>query len=250
MRKLYSATTPCKAGCKYCFSKWDGVYAEQPVLSIEPICEKEAIIYPCCDGEFFDQRNIIDMIKSVMDRMDKVYLSISTKQLLTPERLQTIIELNNLLQYQKKGFVKFSVSLSSKYSTVNIEPGTVGYEERLSIAQRLRDAGIPNSLTLKPILPFIKTDEYFEILNDFSSTTNRILVGGLYVCPETRFYHEYIKGRYQSEKHEVNWLAEKPIWDHIRDEKKITDIKEHAQSLNMLVYESDLDVVKSYIDGM
>ena len=243
MRKLYSATTPCKAGCKYCFSKWNGVYAEQPQLSIEHICDGAAIIYPCCDGEFFDQLDIIDATKSIMEKMEKVYVSISTKCAVTDSQLMSIIDLNNFLKNEGKGFVKFSVSISNKSRLSEIEPRTASYEERIDIVRRLVSAGIPSSLTLKPILPFIPDSEYFEILEDFSAVVNRVTVGGLYVCPNTPFYKQYIKDRYSLEKRQVNWLEEKPSWDYVSDLAKITRIKQRATELGMQAYDCDADLV-------
>lgn len=245
MRRLYSAATPCNAGCKYCFSKWNGVYSVQSPFSIERICDREAIIYPCCDGEFFEQYNIVEMTKSIMRKMDKVYLSISTKNSITDRQLRTIIELNDMLQSEGKGFVKFSVSVSNKSKLSEIEPRTTRYEERMDIVRRLVFEGIPSSLTLKPILPFVADEEYFEILEDFCVIVNRVLVGGLYVCTNTPFYEEYVKDRYPIEKREVNWLEEKPAWDYVSDQAKIDRIKQKATELGMTPYDSDADLVAS-----
>lgn len=247
MRRLFSATIPCNAGCQYCFSKWNGIYCEQAQFAIERICDREAIIYPCCDGEFFEQNNIIEVTKSIMEKMDKVYLSISTKCPITTTQLRTIIELNDMLQSEGKGFVKFSVSVSNKSKLSEIEPRTTRYEDRIDIVRRLVSEGIPSSLTLKPILPFIADEEYFEILEDFSAIVNRVLVGGLYVCSNTRFYKEYIKDRYPLEKREVNWLSEKPVWDYVNDQAKINRIKQRATELGMTPYDSDADLVASLI---
>ena len=32
MRKLYSANTPCHAGCQYCFARWNDIYDGQPLF--------------------------------------------------------------------------------------------------------------------------------------------------------------------------------------------------------------------------
>lgn len=247
MRKLYSATTRCNAGCKYCFTKWNGIYAEQPLFGLEHTSEKEAIIYPCCDGEFFEQSNYIEIAKNMMENMERVYFSISTKSIVTEQMLEVISELNNLLCSENKGFVKFSISVSNKSQIDEIEPGTLAYIKRLETAQQLVQAGIPSSLTLKPILPFVPDEEYFEIINDFSPIINRMLVGGLYVCPKTQFYSEYINGQHMTEKRQVQWLVGKPTWDYVGDMQKLSRIKEHAACLGIQTFDSDIDVIKSFI---
>ena len=247
MRKLYSATTPCKAGCKYCFSKWSGIYAEQLQFSIEHNRDKAAIDYPCCDGEFFDQHNIVDVTKSIMKKMEKVYVSVSTKCNVTDSQLKAIIDLNNMLRDENKGFVKFSVSVTNKVHILEIEPQTASYGDRLDIVRRLVSVGIPSSLTLKPILPFIPDEEYYEILEDFSAVVNRVMVGGLYVCPNTPFYENYIKSKYPTGKREVTWLEEKPMWDYVKNPAKIDRIKQKAIELGMSCFDSDAELVASII---
>lgn len=247
MRKLYSAYSHCNAGCKYCFTKWNGVYSEQPLFGVEHLCEKEAVVYPCCDGEFFDQHNYLGIAKSMMENMDKIYFSISTKGVVDDQRLEALVELNKLLSSQNKGFVKFSVSISNKSRIEEIEPGTIPYLDRLEIAKRITNAGIPSSVTLKPILPFISNKEYYEIIEDFSKVTNRVLVGGLYVCPNTKFYQDYIKEQYPTERREVRWLTNKPIWEYVSVPQKIDQIKQFATSLGLQSFDSDIDVVKSYL---
>ena len=78
MRKFLSASTPCKAGCKYCFAKRDD-YLRQPALKIEQenIRIDEIILYPCCDGDFFDQASLVESVKKLADHYKKVYISLS-----------------------------------------------------------------------------------------------------------------------------------------------------------------------------
>lgn len=251
MRKLYSATAHCNAGCKYCFTKWDDMYSEQLPFGMERLCSKEAIVYPCCDGEFFDQENYITIAESMMNEMDKIYFSISTKSPVTDQMLFEITKLNKLLLSESKGFVKFSISISNKTRIEEIEPGTIPYPDRLKTARRIVDADIPCSLTLKPILPFITNDEYFEVIDDFSPVIKRILIGGLYVCPNTKFYKEYIEGKFDSEKREVMWLENRPIWDYVYDAQKVESIRKYASQLGLQMFDSDIEVMKSFInDGV
>ena len=79
MRKFLSASAPCKAGCKYCFAKRDD-YLRQPVLRIEQenISTDEIILYPCCDGDFFDQTSLIESVKKFSDHYKKIILLLNS----------------------------------------------------------------------------------------------------------------------------------------------------------------------------
>ncbi len=249
MRILYSASSPCRAGCKYCFAKWRDIYPGQPTLGeINPEKdEKKAIIYPCCDGEFFDQHNLVKMVEEYAQSMEKVYVSISTKQHMTEKNLYELVQLNNDLITANKGFVKFSISISNKTMLDEIEPGTMPYSERLGLAKCISETGIPNSLTLKPILPFISEDEYFEIIDDFSLYFRHILVGGLYVNQNSDFFLKYIAGKWDATPRSVEWITDAPKWDYIADESKISAIRDFSSNRNLHVYDSDTDLIKSYI---
>lgn len=250
MRILYSAISPCRAGCKYCFAKWNDIYPGQPRLDEinQETGEKQAIIYPCCDGEFFDQHNLVSLVEEYAQSMEKVYVSISTKQRLEEKSLYELVQLNNNLTATNKGFVKFSISLSCKTMLTEIEPGTMSYSERLDLAKCVCETGIPNSLTLKPILPFIPEDEYFEIIDDFSSYLRHILVGGLYVNRDSEFFLKHIKGKWDASPRTVGWIAGAPKWDYVADESKMSAICSFSRSRNMHVFDSDVDLIKSYIN--
>jgi hypothetical protein len=68
------------------------------------------------------------------------------------------------------------------------------------------------------------------------------------VCPKTSFYNDYIKGKYITEKRKVNWLLGKPVWDYLGDEQKLKRIKDYASSLNLQIFDSDTEVIKSFVE--
>ena len=245
MRKLYSANTPCHAGCQYCFARWNDIYDGQPLFENVIFDNDSIILYPCCDGEFFEQNNIINKIKDLTNNLQKVYISVSTKRNLSSEETKCLISLNKWLRNSGKGFVKVSVSVSTKTMLSEIEPNAATYSDRLLIANRLKEAGIYVSLNIKPILPFIADKEYFEILNDFSPYIQDVMLGGLYVNPSSSFYKEYIQDKYSCTKRKVHWLDNCPEWYYVEDEKKTIDIISCAENLGMHVYQSDEDFINS-----
>lgn len=247
MRNLCSAQIPCSGGCKYCFAKWNDIYVGQPSLETAIIDDNFTILYPCCDGEFFDQHEIISAVKEVSNTAKKVYISVSTKRKLQRSELNNILSLNQWLTETGKGFVKFSVSISTKSKLNEIEPSTMTYNERLLLAEKLKLSEIWSSLTLKPILPFITVQEYIEIIRDFKPYVNDIAIGGLYVNPTSAFYKDYIQNIYVCDKRQVCWLNDRPEWFYIEDTEKMEQIKLFASQHNMHVHDSDEALIKSMI---
>lgn len=248
MRKFLSASTPCKAGCKYCFAKRDD-YLRQPALKIEQenIRIDEIILYPCCDGDFFDQASLVESVKKLADHYKKVYISLSSKIYPSAEHIKQLLDLNTWLSDREKGFVKFAISLSNRTMISDIEPGTMSYESRVSLAKSIKSIGLPLSLTIKPVLPFISEREYFSILEDFSPYLSHVLLGGLYVDQTSSFYRDYIQDCYMCAKRNVVWLSDHPDWDYVEDGEQMKKIEQFAKTLGMKVFTSDSLVVQSLI---
>lgn len=251
MRRFLSASIPCQAGCKYCFAKWAN-YEQQPVWGFiqEKLDSDQVVLYPCCDGDFFNQIDLIENIKRFSESYSKVYISISGKVWPTEDQITQLIELNDWLARSNKGFVKFAISLSNRSMLDEIEPETMPYEDRIKLAKYISSINIPLSLTIKPVLPFISKDEYSSILEDFSPYLNHVLIGGLYVNKDSIFYRDYLQNDFVCIKRRVTWLSNQPDWDYIEDPELMTKIKAFAEGLNMKVFTSDSSLVKSLIEGV
>lgn len=250
MRKLFSAGKPCKAGCQYCFAKWSEIDYKLPQVGMENerMNEKEAIIYPCCDGEFLDQSMLIENLEKTVKKMNKVYLSISTKHFISDDVLNQLSKLNHELKTSEKGFVKLAISLSNMSMIKDIESHTLSYVERLELAKAIKSKGIFLGLTIKPILPFISAEEYCNIIHDFSPYTKYVLIGGLYLNRNSVFYTQYIKGSNEIQHRTVKWLPEQPEWEYIEDSKQFQQIRKYAEKKGVLLFDSDVDLIKSYIN--
>lgn len=244
MRKFFSSNIPCKAGCKYCFAKWENIYSEFPRLESEKINEKESIIYPCCDGDFFSQKELIDNMRNIAAKSEKVYFSISTKFSIIDEEIDIISKFNDELISQNKGFVKLAISLSNISMINEIEPGTSSYTERLQLAEKLFRTRLLFAVTIKPILPFVPIEEYYKIMDDFSKYTKYFLIGGLYINKKSTFYSQYIKPETPVNRRIVEWLPEHPDWDYIQDEKQFKLIRKYAKKNGLYIFDSDVDLIK------
>lgn len=71
----------------------------------------------------------------------------------------------------KKGLVEVSISIASPKVQPMLEPGTPSVEERLELISLLRDHGIPVSVHLSPIVPYLDTTN--EIKHLMQTVTDR-----------------------------------------------------------------------------
>lgn len=195
----------------------------------------------------FDQQGIIDDIKNIADTVNNLYISVSTKRNLSVSEIDNILILNKWLTDNQKGFVKFSIALSTKTMIDDIEPGTMSYSERVSLIKQLNQNSIRVSLTLKPILPFVPLQEYLDVIEDFKPYINHIAIGGLYLNPISAFYKKYIKDKYICKKRTVSWLNSHPEWYYIEDEEKIKQIESFSNKNNIQIFKSDEELIKSMI---
>lgn len=246
-RELYSRTIDCNNNCLYCFAKW-GKY-KQPLW--KGIREDKniggRIIYPCCDGEFFQQD--IDLRHIIKDaQTENCYISISTKNLISEEQILELVKVNEYLTNHNVGFVKIGIPFTTKYRIEEIECNTASYEERVDMAKKLITYGFKVCVIFKPILPFISIDEYKEIVKDLSFV-NKFLLGDLYVDKKSIFYRDYISKELEIKERKVGWLKENLIWDVIEQKEKKSQLVDYINKLGGKVYHSDVEVIESYIQG-
>lgn len=247
-RDFYSGNETCKLGCLYCFADIEG-FKKLDVVKFSnnknSECDDVLIYYPSCDTEFIWTDSFDKFIDNLLTSKNKAIISISTKGKLRKLLLEKIKSVNNKLIGENKGFIKFSVSITNKSMINVIEPQTSNYQERLSLLSYLRDHQIPSSIILKPILPFIATEEYLEIIDDTFELTDNYLLGGLYISKENAFYQDYIKDKFKVENKQADWLPYKPMWGFIASTEKIGLISNYILSKNKSSFLSDLDLLES-----
>lgn len=244
-RQLFSGDTSCKSGCIYCFEKWGEFYPRPPFFDVEIISKSEVIICPCCDSEFFYQPQIFTKLLKIIDRNNNVYISISTKTAISDDQIVIMQKLDRQLKESKKGFLKVSVSFSTKYSVNETEPNTLSYLERISLLHRLAEYNIYSSVIIKPMLPFISLGEYFELVDD-TSFVGCYLIGDLYVNSNSEFYRNIIDGRYIINARAVCWLKDKPIWNFVDQESRKSELHNYIEFKKCECFNSDIDVINFF----
>lgn len=239
-RCFVSSKQECKGGCKYCFAKWTD-YQKFP-QSIQVL--DNTIVYPNCDGNFFDGncKELLEIIRNLNN--ENIIVSISTKFNLDNNTLFKLQELNDHLKRNNNGMLKLSVSFSCEKSILEIEPGTMVYQERIDLVRRITGFGIPYVTVIKPILPFIDIDEYKKIIDDTIKYSNMYVIGELYVQRESTFFEKYINDKYcVVESKEVSWNGKNGRWMTVSDLERRRFIVEYIKESKGMAFESDQDAL-------
>ena len=172
--------------------------------------------------------------------------SFSTKRMLDDADLLYIKSLNDKMSVSKKGQIKLSISITTKTMVDQIEPNAASYYDRLALAKKIVELGIPSSVMLKPVLPFVPIDEFREIVDDFCAIgINSFITGDLYVEPDSVFFRKYIENSpWTIKRKKVSWLKSKPTWTSVDSSVDlITEIKQYIREIGAHHYDSDQEFI-------
>ena len=242
-RALYARSKPCAFACRFCFSEFAS-YTPNAHFTAETT-PKGTILYPSCDGEFFTDQSAVRALDAVLETPGSpILVSISTRAPITTRLAREIAHWNLILRSGRGGFVKVSLSASSKFSLTRDEPFAANYQSRIDSLQELSSVGVPSSLNLKPLLPDIEIGEYAEIVGDAAPFVSRFLLGGLYLDPTKGFGRAMIE-RYGSitKARVVDWLPNRPIWPYIEDTHKTEVLTRIIVASDCRPFMSDMDVM-------
>lgn len=241
IRTLFSSPQECPLNCLYCFARMDE-YKKLDMFNVDNLNNGAEIIYPSCDSELVFDDAFFKMIDDITTMSQYKIFSFSTKRTLSLSVIKRLQELNRRMILGKKGFIKVNVSITNKMRIGELEPSSASYEDRLETLHRLNQFNVPNSVIIKPILPFIKDEEYINIINDTSSLTEYYTLGGLYFSQESNFYKSYLT-EYEYEDRAVSWLGYKPYWKYISYDNRSEVLKAIIKNNGCKYFESDKDMI-------
>jgi hypothetical protein len=246
-RALFAVNRKCSYGCLYCFATFHQYTAKRHLHALpHSVPEDVDIIYPACDGEFFSDPEAKKALRQLVQHSGKpMFVSISVKSPITENNIAYIRELNDRLISTRRGFVKCSVSVSIKHRLEEIEPRTPKYDARLSAARTLALHGIPRSVNLRPIFPFVTIEEYSEIIGDFAPFTDIFLIGGLYLDEESAFGQSLIEnyGQHITQR-PVEWLPEHPVWTYCENPEQLHNVEGAIRARQRQAFQSDTEVIQ------
>ena len=242
-RAFFAGQKGCNNGCRYCFSYWNC----PPSLVTMP-CSLQSkgsvIIYPICDSELNQQDDNFGLrLENCLENNPKCVLSISTKEEWSDASLDRIDAIRRKMGGLR---IKLSVSIACKSMIKELEPRASDYDSRIRLLQRLEERGICHSVMLKPLLPFISSNEYCEIVNDTSAFCKDFVIGDLYVDQTTPFFKKYISEKYKVERRYCEWMQRDVDYVAHPQEK---DIVCYMRINNLSCYFSDADFLHKQIEG-
>ncbi len=248
-RLLLRGDKKCPFNCSYCFAELE-CFQESSLISKRTLLNANVsadILYPSCDTEIDFSDSKIEEIVHLARATQAIAVSISTKRKMSDLMLSKLFALNERLK-EIGSMLKFSISISTKNQLNVIEEGTSSYAERLELSAKLSAMGLVTSVNIKPILPFIDTAEYCDIISDFIETTPHFMLGGLYIDPNDEFGESIIKGYPDLiSQHVVDWIPDKPTWNICYDPEKMRNISDFILMLGGYAYQSDQEFVTKYI---
>ena len=240
-RTFLSPNKECPFNCSYCFAKTDSYKG----LSLDQEEKTNLqIIYPSCDTELILDKAIYN---NLLNSSNYKIVSISSKGYMSNKSLSKLIELDKKLKSEEKGFVKFAVSFSTKNQIDRIENKTSSFHQRLDMLKYISQNKVFTAVSLKPILPFIPKEEYFEIVESTKRYTKHYLLGGLYFQSESSFSDKFLLG-YKSEERFVNWLEEQPLWNYIPSKIKSIQIRDYILENELKPFTSDTALIKDVLN--
>jgi DNA repair photolyase len=205
------------------------------------------LLYQFCDSEIFFQNTdvIFDKIKNLCNIYNqKIIVVFSTKSKKILDKINFIETLNTYLN-KNGSFLKIGVSFTN-ISFPELEEGTSSFEERIDLLKKLCEYGFKLSTIIKPVLPFISDKEYINIVDTANQYTDKFLIGGLYVDVSSSFYDKYNLSNYNPILRTVHWMNDNKCY-YIGSDQKQQNIKNHIISLGKEVYDSDLEMIESWI---
>jgi DNA repair photolyase len=247
-RTLYAASRECPFDCVYCFAKFKHFAADSGLGRFsDSTVDKSGIIYPTCDGEFFCTKGAIAELEDFISRThNKILISVSVKSKIGNAQLEHLKKANDLLVQSGRGLVKCSVSFSTKHKISEYEVNAASYAARVENVRLLYREKIPNSINLKPLLPFVGAAEYAEIIKDTAPySRGGFLVGGLYLDLETDFGKSVVTRFPQFiQKRRVEWLPRHPEWVYCEDPDQLLRIRRSIAATSRPMFETDVDVMQ------
>lgn len=249
----YFSTERCNGNCAYCIRNTNNFQTLDLFSTRQNVALRNGlnIVYPSIDSEFFDNPNALLQLENMAKCSVgcKILFNLSTKSKIDKETLKKLAQINAEMIDKEKGFVKVGVTFTTKYRINEFEPKSSSYSERLNTLDELACCGIPTSISIRPVLPFIRAEEYADIIDETSEFTDMYHLGSLYVEYGSSFYNNYIKGKgYKQDISPVEWLNGKKMLkvaeSSILKEQLITYIEskniQTGEGINVFDSEKDL----------
>ncbi|WP_164779584.1 SPL family radical SAM protein [Paenibacillus kobensis] len=150
----------CYFDCKYCvYRSGDKMgkvtafedifdYLREDLLNLR----EKGIVYV---GPKADIYQPLEKKKQLMRKALPIFLETETPIFIITRSPLILRDIDLLSRMAEKGLVEVSITIASPNRLAELEPFTCSVEERINIAKELHDHGIPVSIHLSPIVPYL-----------------------------------------------------------------------------------------------
>jgi DNA repair photolyase len=172
----------CPYSCAFCYVQ--GNFTQYPKQEIPEIInylqahEKEYdIIYISGDTDSFAPPRTeegLTLLKSIAETLDKD-IQFTTRTVLSEKHLKDLEYIYQICKQKNKTLIA-SVSIPRLYSGEHLEPKPIpSPQERIAFTKELKKLNIPIFLAIRPFLPVIPAEEYFEIIKQCAGSVDVVL---------------------------------------------------------------------------
>lgn len=159
-------TTFCKKDIETKFNEELNKYNEKGILYLGATSD----IYQPIEGNERNTRKILELI-----------LKYEIPTFLITRSNLILNDLDILTKLSQKGLIEVSITINTRNDDFRnfFEPLTISHHDRIKLAGKIADQGIPTSFHFSPLIPFLDTtDELIEIIRDMNSVAHKCI----YAC--------------------------------------------------------------------
>jgi DNA repair photolyase len=235
----------CPLGCIYCFVE-NPDYPDFPRIDTpqaQDIIEKTAkevdVIQPACDVELLLLPNALQ----ILEELSKYGKSISfaTKANVNERTAELLAGIHNKL-VKVNAILQIAVSLTRLVHWQDVERFTVSPELRIKSLKTLYGYGIPTTVAIKPLLPFVPSNEICDIVSMTQKYCHGYLTGPTYLTPALKEYMHKINYRFEDliQIRRTPWMIGSPSLETISSPHLERALTLKSSSFNLPVFTDNI----------
>jgi len=241
----------CPLGCTYCFVdsvNYRGLPRADSAESIWTDIDQDVeILQPAADVELFLVPNWLGILTKLA-RL-KRSISFATKYKLSDYKARILGRIN--AELNKDGAIlNVAVSITNMGdSWKEVELRTPSPAERVQTLANLFRNGIPTTVAIRPMLPYLTTADIDTIVDATKEYTHGYLSGPLYLTEEIKSYLRARGCSYETIVKEVAWLPDRPLMEVIESPDLERYLVAKAKRHGLPVFANNVDAVLKLREG-
>lgn len=255
-RVVISSGGGCDHGCVYCISNarkykpkernQEEILGLLKALCQEPSLETIQIGY---DAEpFKHQQTGVEFLRRLVKF--KKNITFATKAEITDETARALSEIYLQLRQQGK-YLCGVVSMSSWDLASRLEPNAPEPNRRLNTIRCLHTYEVPGIIVLRPLLPFVPTEELKKVLYESKkANAQAAVIGGFYLDKEGDILNSLQVAGFPVDKsafgdEKLNWTTDpEDNWLVFMD-PRINELFDYARSIELLPFNKTIDAANN-----